>query len=161
MERAESSIRRWALIDKIIWLVYMAVSFIVWVVRPYFMNRGIVAAFYTKQGDMAYIYKVLDYLWSESRLIGSSMTEQQIKSILPEYNSACIFTYIAAGCGKLISIACGVLLVSVIIIGIGWCRKSRLPVRYITASILVQILMMVLALLLQNWQLMPFVFYLF
>ena len=156
MERAESSIRRWALIDKIIWLVYIAVSFIMWIITPYFPDRGIVDAFYTKEGDMAYIYKVLDYIWSESRLIGSAMTKQQIKSILPEYNSTCIFTYIAARCGRLISIACSVILFSIIIIGIRKCKKTRLPVRYITASILVQILMMVLALLLQNWQLMPF-----
>lgn len=158
MEKAENLIRRWALIDKIIWLVYIAVSFALWIITPYFLNRGIVEAFYSKEGDMAYIYKVLDYIWSESRLIGSSMTNQQIVSILPEYNSTFIFTYLAARCGKLVSISCSVLLVAIIIISIKRCEKNRSTVRHIFACILVQILMMLLVLLLQNWQLMPVAF---
>lgn len=157
MEKGESLTGLWDLFRKIIWPVYIAVSFVIWILIPYFLNWGIVDAFYSGEGDMAYIYKVLGLLWSESRLIGSAMTKQQIISILPEYNSTCIFTYIAAGCGKLVSIFFSVLLVAVIIVSISKCKKSSSAAGHVIACILVQFLMLVLVLLLQNWQVMPFV----
>ena len=46
--------------------------------------------FINRDDSASYIYKVLDYAWMNSNLIGSSFTKEQIISYLPDYNSKCV-----------------------------------------------------------------------
>lgn len=143
--------------NKIVWLSYIAASFIIWIVRPYFLNTPVVKAFYNRNDSASYIYKVLDYAWINSNFIGSSFAKEQIISYLPDYNSKCVFTYIAVRYGSLVSIILSILTIILIIMGIGLLRKKKSIVKNTIACIFLQVLMIVSALILQNWQVMPFV----
>lgn len=154
MEKVKKIIIQLDLRNKIVWLSYIAASFIMWIVRPFFLNMPVVNAFYNRDDSASYIYKVLDYAWMNSNLIGSSFTKEQIISYLPDYNSKCVFTYIAVRYGSLVSIILSIL----IIVGIVLLRKKKSIARNIIACIFLQVLMLVTALILQNWQIMPFVF---
>lgn len=158
MEKVKKIIIQLDLRNKIVWLSYIAASFIMWIVRPFFLNMQVVNAFYNRDDSASYIYKVLDYTWMNSNLIGSSFTKEQIISYLPDYNSKCVFTYIAVRYGSLVSIILSILIVILIIMGIVLLRKKKSIARNIIACIFLQVLMLVSALILQNWQIMPFVF---
>lgn len=158
MEKVKKIIIQLDLRNKIIWLSYIVASFIMWIVRPYFGNIPVVNAFYNRDNSASYIYKVLDYAWMNSNFIGSSFTREQIISYLPDYNSKCVFTYIAVRYGSLVSMILSILIVILIIMGIVLLRKKKSFARNIIACIFIQVLMLISALILQNWQIMPFVF---
>lgn len=158
MEKVKKIITQLDLRNKIIWLSYIVASFIMWIVRPYFLNIPVVNAFYNRDDSASYIYKVLNYAWKNSNFIGSSFTKEQIISYLPDYNSKCVFTYIIVRYGSLVSIILSILMVAFIIMGIALLRKKKSIARNIIACILIQVLMGVLVFILQNWQIMPFVF---
>ena len=158
MEKVKKIIIQLDLRNKIVWLSYIAVSFIMWIVRPFFLNIPVVNAFNNRDDSASYIYKGLDYAWMNSNLIGSSFTKEQIISYLPDYNSKCAFTYIAVRYGSLVSIILSILIVILIIVGIVLLRKKKSIARNIIVCIFLQVLMLVSALILQNWQIMPFVF---
>lgn len=159
---------------KIVWLIYIVLSIAIWVIRPYFLNIPVVNAFYTREGNAAYIYNALDYAWSNSNLLGRAFEKQQIIQFLPHYNTSCIFTYIAMSYGKLVSIASGVMITVFIIVGIVLCRRNKTDITYINktnkimgkiiakntiAVILLQILMIIVVMMLQNLGIMPFVYW--
>lgn len=159
MEKVKELITRLDLRKRLLWLVYVGISLIMWAVRPYFMQSQVVRAFYVRDGEAAYIYNAVKNIWSGSRFIGSSMTNEQIISYLPEYNITCLPTNMAARCGILVSVFICILIVALIILCIVLCRKYKTFVNIVISCILVQILMFAVVLILQNWLLMPFVMY--
>ena len=55
MEKVKKIIIQLDLRNKIVWLSYIAVSFIMWIVIPFFLNMPVVNAFYNRDDSASYI----------------------------------------------------------------------------------------------------------
>ena len=158
MEKIKELINQLDLRNKIGWLLYIFLSVVMWIIRPFLLNIPVVTSFYTKEGSSAYIYRVLDYVWANSNWVGRASGMEQLTQYLPLYNRECIFTYIAMSCGKLVSIVSGLMLVMVVIACIVICRRHKSIITNVIAVFLVQAVMVIVVMLLQNWGMMPFVY---
>ena len=159
MEKMKKQLGKLVLSNRSIYIALDFVMALIWIVIPYFLQIANVEAFYTRSGETAYIYNVTEHIWCESSLIGRTMNRQHISQMLPECTTSGIFTFISAQYGIIASIACSVLLCISIIILIGKVGKKENNLRVCIRITLVNVLLVLIVLTLQNWRLMPYVYY--
>lgn len=124
---------------------------------PIIKNKKIMETFLSKQGEAAYIYKVLNGLLINSKLFGSGVDKGEAIAWLPEYNSTCIWTYYLSQYGILPCILLLLLLAVTMMKAIKDVKDADLTEKLIVTGAAVSVLYITIINVLKNIQLLPFV----